>query len=410
MFFHLLLEVTIVNNSVKIPTALQICVDDVGWFIGSDDRYLSRPSRTGLTRRHAPEDYIAVNEIGKAIGQKIMCPLVLGEWDKDNILRGEIGVTFDPKNWDRASLLDLKLAQRCFEAAESSEYIEYAIHGVLHGSYDAEGKQITELECFKCKDKDVDYSGYINNGDGLLIIQTEEEIAHRFDLFFKLYNMWGFKKKIRSYAAPNGLPKNLNSSDMLPLASVLKKNGITYWANSWGKPVGYTEFIDGILYMEKCCNCRIPWNACDVDPDYVQDFVKETDSDTGSVMSTHWPNFLRFNAQNNLQNVDKWAAFFKRQSEIFGLMISKDIAFAGSQCVYHSYSKIDCSDKKIKIDISDCIEKGKDYLSGELYVSLKNDVVPASVSGGTIELYETHKDFKTYKIAHTSDVIEITVE
>ena len=397
----------IMKKDVVLPTALQICVDDVGWFIGSDDRYLSRPSRTGLTRRHAAEDYTVLNEIGKAIGQKIMCPLVLGEWDKENILRGEVGVTFDPQNWNRASLIDMNLAKKCFEAAESSEYIEYAVHGVLHGNYDAEGKQITELECFERESKDTDYSGYINQGDGLLKTQSEEEIAHRFELFFKLYDMWGFKKKIRSFAAPNGLPKHLTSGDMSAIASVLKKNGITYWANSWGKPVGHTEFIDGILYMEKCCNCRIPWNACDVDPDYVLDFVKETDEDTGTVMSTHWPNFLRFNPQNNLQNVEKWAAFFKRQSEIFGLMISKDIAFAGSQCVYHAYSKVSFENRKINVDISDCVEKGNDYLSGEFYISLKNGIEPVSVNGGSIELYETHKEFKTYKIKHTENVIEI---
>ena len=162
--------------------------------------------------------------------------------------------------------------------------------------------------------------------------------------------------------------------------------------------------------MEKSCNCRIPWNACDVDPDYVADFVRESDDDNGTVMSTHWPNFLRFNVQNNLKNVEKWAEFFKRQSEIFGLMISKDIAFAGSQCVYHSYSKIDFEEKKIKIDISDCIEKGKEFISGEFYVSLKNDLEPAEIKGGSIELYETHKDFKTYKVTHTESLIEITAK
>ena len=75
------------KKSIVLPSAIQICVDDVGWFLGSDDRYLGRPSRTGMTRRHVPEDYIALNEVGKAIGQKLICALVLGEWDKDNILR-----------------------------------------------------------------------------------------------------------------------------------------------------------------------------------------------------------------------------------------------------------------------------------------------------------------------------------
>ena len=267
---------------------MQICVDDLGWFTGTDARHIGRPSRTGMTRPHRPEDYTVLNEIGKAIGQKIMCPLVLGEWDKENILRGEIGVTYEPKTWDRASVIDLKLAERCFEEAEKSEFIEYAVHGVLHGNYAADGSQITEQEYFEYKTPE----------DTLLSTQSQEEIEHRFELFFKLYDMWGFKKKIRAFACPNSIPSNLESKDLGALSAVLKKHGIEYWANGWKKIKGYTEFIDGILYMEKASDIKIPWNAYDVDPAYIADFAKEGDEQLGIIINSHWPNYLRFNPEN----------------------------------------------------------------------------------------------------------------
>jgi len=385
------------KSKIILPSAIQICVDDVGWFKGADDRYLSRPSRTGMTRAHYAEDYVAINEVGKAIGQKIMCPLVLAEWDRENILRGEVGITYQPHTWDRASELNLRVAEKCFEAAESSEYIEYAVHGVLHGNYDKDGKQITEQEFFE----------YKNPEDTLLSTQSEDEIAHRFELFFKLYDMWGFKKKIRSFAAPNSLPGHLEAEDLLPLAAVLKKYGINYWANYWKKQVGYTTFIDGILYMDKCTNCHIPWNACDVDPLLVHDFAKEGDESFGTVVSTHWPNFLRYNKEHNLDRVNDWATFFKRQSEIFGLMVSKDIAFAGNQCIYRNYSKVDVEKNIVKIDVTKASTISPKHTFGEFYISLKNELVPKNTIGGTLELYETHKEFKTYKIKHTENTVEL---
>lgn len=387
------------KNSVVLPSAVQINVDDVGWFIGTDARYDGKPSRTGMTRPHCAEDYIVLNEIGRAIGQKLICPLVIGEWDKDNILRGEYGITYEPETWDRASKLDMKLAEKCFEAAENSEFIEYAYHGVLHGNYDRQGGQITEQECFY----------YKNPGDKLLSTQPEEEIEHRFELFYKIYDSWGFKKKICTYAAPNSVPGNLSTEEVMPLANVLKNRGFTYWVNGWKRVLGHTEFINGMLYMEKSHSLRIPWNAYDIDPLLLGDFAKEGDERIGSVINSHWPNYLRFNKEHNLDNVELWKKYFDRQNEIFGLMTSKDIAFAGNQFIYRTYSNIETEKNVIKIDVTKAATISPKHTFGEFYVSLKNNLVPKEVKGGTMEVYTTHKEFKTYKIKHTENVVEITV-
>ena len=386
------------KKSVVIPSAIQVCSDDVGWFIGADQRYCGKPSRSGMTRKHCPEDYLAINEIGKAIGQKIMCPLVIGEWDRDNILRDEPGTTFEPGTWDRASLIDYKLAEQCFEAAESSEYLEYALHGVLHGNYGPKGEQITEME----------YLSYDEKTDKFYF-QTEEEINHRISLFKRIFDTWGFKKKIRSFAAPNGISEYLTSEDAHPLAEALKKNGIEYWANSWKKEIGHTEFIDGILYMEKGTRQKLPWNAYDIDPRYISDFAYPEDETIGIISGNHWPNFLRFNKENTFENVKYWKEYFDRQAEIFGVMISKDIAFAGNQCVYRAYSKAEIADGKVRIDVSDTLAKSGKYASGEFYVSLEKGIVPKEAKGGKFELYEEHKEFDTYKIAHTDRVIELEI-
>ena len=75
------------KNNIKIPIAFQIRLDDVAWHIGHDQRTAGKPSRTGIPRLHHVLDYPVINELGKALNSKIDCALVLGEWDKENILR-----------------------------------------------------------------------------------------------------------------------------------------------------------------------------------------------------------------------------------------------------------------------------------------------------------------------------------
>jgi hypothetical protein len=232
-----------IKNSVIIPNAIQICMDDIGWFSGHDKRHLGQPSSTGMPRRHTPEDYMIVNEIGKAIGMKIMCPLVIGEWDKDNILTNELGTTYEPYTWDRKSKLNLDVAKKSFEIIKSSDYIEFALHGVLHGNYANDGRQITEMEYFEEKE---DENGNIN-----LCCMSEEEILRRIDIFERIYNSWGFDKEIRSYAAPNGFPSNIQWEDLDPMISAFNKKGIKYWTNYWKGKECTGKYLDGILYTDK---------------------------------------------------------------------------------------------------------------------------------------------------------------
>lgn len=393
------------KNTIIIPSALQLCVDDIGWFNGADQRYIGRPSRTGMPRKHVPEDYLILNEIGKALDMKIVCPLILGEWDKENVLRGVIGATYEPYTWDMASKIDYKIAEKSFEAAENSPYIEYAYHGLLHGTYAEDGSQITECEFFE----------YKSATDKSLVLQTEDEILSRMELYYKIYNAWGFKKKIRSFSSPTVIPPYFKSEDLLPLASALKKNGIYYWMNRWKSVISYSEFIGNVLYLEKNVRYKnprigIPWNAYDFDPMYIMDFAKEGDDVIGEVLSSHWPNYLRFNYQKNMEALEPWVKYFKKQAEIFGLMLSKDIEFCGNQHLYRKYTKTSMKKNVVSFDLSDVKLNSKMQLNNEFYVSIKNDKSPYTVTGGTIELYETHNGFKTYKIVHNSDFVEIILK
>ena len=108
-------------NDVKIPVAIQFCFDDVGWYDGRDLRSVGKASRSGIPRNHAIEDYVMLHEFGKALGQKVLAPLCLADWDKDNLLRGEVGITHDPCGWDVASTIDMAHHEEARDILNGSE-------------------------------------------------------------------------------------------------------------------------------------------------------------------------------------------------------------------------------------------------------------------------------------------------
>ena len=104
-----------------------------------------------------------------------------------------------------------------------------------------------------------------------------------------------------------------------------------------------------------------------------------------------------------MERVDAWAEHMNRYKEVFGYMLSRDIKFAASQVLYNRFSKITCENNKYIIDLSGVDAKGAKVLKNEFYVSVKNESIPAKCIGGSISVYEKHKDFVTYKIVRNGE-------
>ena len=120
-----------VNNmsDIMIPQALQIVVDDLGWFCGDDDRKSGGASRTGMPRHHGYKDYEAIHELGKALNQKILCGFCLAEWDPDNRMRTIPYLSKYGDDWNNAAYYDARIAAECehdirrFEIVHTKEVI-----------------------------------------------------------------------------------------------------------------------------------------------------------------------------------------------------------------------------------------------------------------------------------------------
>ena len=387
-------------EKIKIPVALQISFDDLGWHDGRDYTSVGGASRSGIPRDHVLADYKMMNELGRALNQKILGKLCLADWDKDNFLKGEIGITDNPVNWDRANTIDMEYAKACFEEIENSEYLEYCVHSVMHGRYDENGKIITERELF---DKD-------ENGEWYPL--SNEEIDRRLNLFFKIFNSWGFQQKPKMFGSPCGVPEKRSGEELAGLNAVLYKYGIRYFETFWAH---FHTYEENVAYPVKyiSSNRRIAiamdWDVYDVDIKSLPDVISPGEKNLCGILGLHWTNFLRLDPEENLKFIPEWVDYFERQSQIFGAMISRDFEFSAIQQFYYHFTDIDYRDGAYIIDVSRLLKQNFDSIKNEFFISLLNGTEPKGIKGGEIELYEEKRDFKTYKITYTCDRIEIAV-
>ena len=158
--------------------------------------------------------------------------------------------------------------------------------------------------------------------------------------------------------------------------------------------------------MEKNRKFGISSAAPDVDPRWIPDFAEEGDEVFGEVMGMHWANFLHYYPQNNLDRLGDWIKYFKRQSEIFGLMLSRDIRFTGNQSIYRHMAKLECTDSECTVDLTEALALDFDDLDKVFYISFKLDSLPKSCEGAVMELYEEKGKFNTYKVTFTEKTVK----
>jgi len=184
---------------------------------------------------------------------------------------------------------------------------------------------------------------------------------------------------------------------------VLKEFGIHFWNNGW-RDVDYNaDAYDGVICAKGFD--VIGWNVYDVEPKYLPLGLTGEEEFMRTDFCFHWTNFLRYHPESNFERVPEWIAYFNRQAEIFGTMLSRDTAFAESQALYNRFAKLDFTENKCVIDLSDVDAKNAIGKKNEFYISLKDGVAPKDCSGGEISLYETRKEFKTFKITRTGEKI-----
>lgn len=380
---------------IKIPVSFVLEMDDIGWDNGRDLRLSGKASRSGLPRNHALEDYQFLNRLSEATGKKLVGALVLADWDKDNILRGEVGITHDPYGWDRKNEIDLEKFSAYRDTLNEGK-VDIFVHGILHGRYAEDGALITEWE----------YTPYDKLTDKSMEFRfSEDDFRRRLDLYFKIYNSWGFNQKIRGIIFPGGIRGG--EEIRLRVCKVLKEYGITYWSERFDFPETI-RITDGVACFKWGMNGNvIPWNAYDFDPSELGNFYIDGSDKNSCLRGSHWTNYLRFNPKKNFENIRVWEEYYNRQSEVFGSHLANNIDDGVNQLVHYEFAKIINTANGYDIDLSAVTNAGFPLFRREFLISLTKDEEPLSCIGGDIVLYEEKRGFNTYKITYDNSVINL---
>lgn len=364
---------------MTIPRPLQIVMDDLGWFNGKDDRQSGGPSRTGAERKHCHKDYIAVNELGKRLDMKINCAFVLGEWDDDNRLASIKNLSKYKEGWDNARYFDKDEAARCVRAINESEYIDMAIHGLLHGYY-ADGID------------NVDESDYYYKVNKEQFTVCESEIRARLDAFLDLVKHHGINKNINSFVPPSFTYKRNDISHILADYGIEFISTIFKQLVCEGERPEIADVENGIVSVDRNNN-KVKWNGINEDPSALPAL--------NGIFGMHWPNILHTDPDRNIEAVERWAEYFERCSQEFGTILSKDMRFCASQSLFCRFAKIK-EDRGITIvDISEVPTLVQ--TNREFYISSKEPL--ESYVGCDVYSYEQKDGFWTYRIVPITNVM-----
>ena len=369
-------------ENIIIPESLQITMDDVGWFNGADDREYGGSAHTGMPRRHCAEDYAAINELGRRLDMKINCAFIVGEWDDDNRLGKIKYLSKYGDNWNNAAYLGRDEMKAVADTINASPYIDIAVHGLLHNYYKP-GVPYNNSDYFYVLD-DKSY------------MAPESEVRARLDTFFDMLDHHGINKSINSFIPPTF--RYIWDT----ISRILCEYGIRYVSTvfapaSMTMPEGMRRPVSAGVENGIITICRnnnpISWREVSSDLDGFEPLK--------GIFGCHWPNVLHIDPSRHGEVVDNWVRYFKRCADTYGIILSRDIAFAAVQTLFREYAVVSYADGAMTVDISKVpIVPGCER---KFCISSRGEIT--SHSGCELSLYERRDGFVNYEVVPCAETM-----
>ena len=306
-----------------------IVVEDVGWWQGRDGSANNEPFRNGFCRRHCLDDYRALARLAKRLKMRIAIGMVLGEWDRHNLLRDIVGATWMGMSWDNRINCGSWLNEAAKFLRENEEWLEIACHGLCHEFWREGRMERSEFH---------DPNGHM---------RTRDIVKSHLDAFAKLleeYKLSGFP---RIFLPPALLHSFGNGEESMQ--AILHGYGVRYVVTRFSRARRYCEPLHenitwecGVGLLERGL-APVPWHEAAARPTW--DF-------STPILPLHWSNLLHPDSAMNFAVVDRWAEMLEKQANSMDYVLAPDFASCWSQAAAYNLVKVTAVEGKITVDLS----------------------------------------------------------
>jgi hypothetical protein len=317
---------------VIIPMPLQVVIDDVGWWSGEDGSKKQEPYRTGISRNHVPADYLAIVELGRALGIRPQAAMILCEWDKNNILRQLPSSTWMGDKWDNSKWVGPWLEEAADIIRNNQEHIELTLHGIGHEYW--ENGTFTRAEW-------TDSNGKMRPRD-----QVEKHLDY-FGILMDQHKLGSFPVSFVPAAFRHCFGRSEGSD--ISLAEILKKRGINY-INTPLKIMFNNEnvkndlfCIDGGVMTVDRGEDQFPWLIFPADP---KAELK------GPTCGMHWPNLLHPDPGKNSEIVERWVNYLRAYNEKPDMILARNSETFQEQLLHRDLTKVKLTDNSVELDFT----------------------------------------------------------
>jgi len=332
---------------VSIPFPLLVTVDDVGWWLGQDGSAAGQPFRTGMPRKHVPEDYAAIIVLGKALNMKIPAGFILCEWDDAGLLRDVPSATWLGEDWV-SPFADREVVESTAEIIrDGNRYLEVAIHGLAHEFWEQGIMQRSEFH---------DQQGRM---------RSEGVVRKHLEYFFKLLDRFSLADTPRLFIPP-ALHHSFGEEER-GFQAIARSFGLQYVTLVFSRAhccippqfdgLGWEE---GIMLLDRGIY-EIKWNQ--VAPEPVFNFEHP-------ILPLHWANILHPNPDRNMEVIQKWISFLMAQAKEKHRVFSRDIASCMTQYLHATQSRIVVEQGKCTVTLDWINRVPRNSLADELFFAV----------------------------------------
>ncbi|NIK78712.1 hypothetical protein FHS15_003858 [Paenibacillus castaneae] len=299
-------------NRISIPLAVQIVIDDVGWWTGKSSINENGPWRSDIDRDHHPMDYEAIAELGKQLGMRPQASFILSEWDQTDRLKMLPDSTHMGERWSNPWKSSPLLKEAAAIIRNENRFIEVGLHGIGHEYWGNGGV----LERAEWHDK-------VGN------MRPRESVLGHLRAFAAILEENDLGPFPESFVAT--AHQHHYGAGEAGLAFILEQFGVKYHSLPFEgmpmtkQPESELFGFDGPLIAVNRGKDLYQWNV--LDPDV-------SGKINGPICGMHWPNLLHPNPELNGEVVSRWVKFLEPYQWRFDTMLAANTAEGFSQLVY----------------------------------------------------------------------------